>query len=255
MRCYKHPERDAVGMCKVCDKGLCEDCAVEVDDFLFCAKHAKMERAVKHAEREALGELEEEPKEAQEEPEEAAAPAPMAARQQAKPLRKPLKAIPKKLLDISAKSMLTPAVVGGIITGTPSGIPFLNFACIIWMLLGGAAASYLLLLKESSKCATAPSKLKYPDAAFVGAISGIIGGSVAFVFSLFSGVTFWQQMLDLLLANGLDYNAAVALLSIVVVDPQIDLVLLLAKWLVFAVVFPLFGAIGAVLAAKISEMT
>ena len=30
MRCFYHPEREAVGLCKACSKGLCTSCAVDL---------------------------------------------------------------------------------------------------------------------------------------------------------------------------------------------------------------------------------
>jgi len=245
MRCFKHPDREAVGMCKVCNKGLCSECAVEIDGFLFCNTHAKMERAVKRAEMEAFGGIEE----AGFERPRVEAPAP----REIKPALRPLKpAMPKKVLRVKAQSMLAPALVGGIVSGTPSGIPFLNFICILWMVLGGAASAYLLLVKESAKTSER-SKLSIADSIFVGALSGIFGGSIAFVFSMFFGINLWQSMLDMLLSSGVEYSLADLLLRIIVVDPQLDVFQLLAKWLLFTIIFPIFGAVGGVLAAKLTE--
>lgn len=36
MKCYSHNERDAVGICKNCSRGLCPDCAVDLVDGLAC---------------------------------------------------------------------------------------------------------------------------------------------------------------------------------------------------------------------------
>lgn len=36
MKCYDHPEKEAVGLCKYCQRGLCEACAAQVDDVLAC---------------------------------------------------------------------------------------------------------------------------------------------------------------------------------------------------------------------------
>ncbi len=36
MNCYYHPERNAVGLCRHCQRGLCEECATEVDEVLAC---------------------------------------------------------------------------------------------------------------------------------------------------------------------------------------------------------------------------
>lgn len=36
MNCFYHPERNAVGTCKVCSKGLCIECAADLGHSLAC---------------------------------------------------------------------------------------------------------------------------------------------------------------------------------------------------------------------------
>ncbi len=36
MKCFNHPDKDAVGICKNCNKGLCKDCIVEVENGIAC---------------------------------------------------------------------------------------------------------------------------------------------------------------------------------------------------------------------------
>lgn len=36
MRCFYHADRDAVGVCKSCQRGVCRDCAAEVDKGIAC---------------------------------------------------------------------------------------------------------------------------------------------------------------------------------------------------------------------------
>ena len=39
MRCFYHEDREAVGSCKSCLKGLCRDCAVDLTKGLACREH------------------------------------------------------------------------------------------------------------------------------------------------------------------------------------------------------------------------
>jgi hypothetical protein len=40
VRCFYHPDRDANGICKSCNKGLCSECSVDLDYGLACrGKH------------------------------------------------------------------------------------------------------------------------------------------------------------------------------------------------------------------------
>jgi hypothetical protein len=43
MRCFYHHERDAVGTCKSCGKGLCPECAVDLDKGLACHDRCEAE--------------------------------------------------------------------------------------------------------------------------------------------------------------------------------------------------------------------
>ena len=36
MNCYYHPNQPAAGICKYCQRGLCQECTTEVDDGLAC---------------------------------------------------------------------------------------------------------------------------------------------------------------------------------------------------------------------------
>ena len=36
MRCFSHPDQDAVGICKSCQKGVCTACAVDLGKGLAC---------------------------------------------------------------------------------------------------------------------------------------------------------------------------------------------------------------------------
>ena len=44
MRCFNHPDRDAIGSCKACAKGLCSECAIDLGHGLSC--HGEHEKTV-----------------------------------------------------------------------------------------------------------------------------------------------------------------------------------------------------------------
>jgi hypothetical protein len=45
MKCFTHPEVDAVGFCRVCGRALCRDCVAEVSSLCCC--RARCEPSVK----------------------------------------------------------------------------------------------------------------------------------------------------------------------------------------------------------------
>jgi hypothetical protein len=43
VRCFHHPDVDAVGLCKGCGKGVCRACAVDLGQGLACADSCEVE--------------------------------------------------------------------------------------------------------------------------------------------------------------------------------------------------------------------
>lgn len=73
-----------------------------------------------------------------------------------------------------------PAVIGGVVLGLLSVIPFVNWVnvcCCLWAIVGGLIASYLYV-KNSPTPATAG------DGAIVGAIAGLIGAIISLVIGI-----------------------------------------------------------------------
>lgn len=47
MRCFNHPDRESIGCCKACSKGLCSECAVDLEHGLACRnKHEQSVEAL-----------------------------------------------------------------------------------------------------------------------------------------------------------------------------------------------------------------
>jgi hypothetical protein len=41
VKCYNHPDRNAVGVCTVCKRGVCGDCEVILEGRHYCKEHAE----------------------------------------------------------------------------------------------------------------------------------------------------------------------------------------------------------------------
>ena len=70
-----------------------------------------------------------------------------------------------------------PALMGGLIVGVGSLIPFLNFfnfVCCGWAWIGGMVAVRMLVTRS-------PRRLIYADGAKIGLAVGVIGGLICFV--------------------------------------------------------------------------
>jgi hypothetical protein len=72
---------------------------------------------------------------------------------------------------------LKPALLGGLIVGLLSAIPFINYCCCIWAIGGGLLAGFLYV--KSS-----PTPVPTGDGAIVGALAGVVGGLIYLVLGL-----------------------------------------------------------------------
>jgi hypothetical protein len=75
---------------------------------------------------------------------------------------------------------LKPAIIGGVVLGILSAIPFVNLAnvcCCLWAILGGVIASYLYI--KASPTAARPS-----DGAILGLLAGVVGAAIFVVIGI-----------------------------------------------------------------------
>lgn len=88
---------------------------------------------------------------------------------------------------------LKPALIGGVIVGLLSAIPFVQYCCCIWAIGGGALASFLYI--KSS-----PVPVRIGDGAMVGALAGLVGAVIYLIVSLpiafFYGAAAIEQSLE-----------------------------------------------------------
>lgn len=72
---------------------------------------------------------------------------------------------------------LKPALLGGLIVGLLSAIPFVNYCCCIWGIGGGGLASFLFI-KQS------PTKVGPGDGAMLGALAGVVGAVIYLIIGV-----------------------------------------------------------------------
>ncbi|HKN82936.1 MAG TPA: hypothetical protein VJW17_05860 [Pyrinomonadaceae bacterium] len=72
---------------------------------------------------------------------------------------------------------LKPALLGGLIVGLLSAIPFINYCCCIWGIGGGVLAGFLYI-KES------PTRIGPGDGAMIGALAGVVGAIIYIVIGV-----------------------------------------------------------------------
>jgi hypothetical protein len=104
---------------------------------------------------------------------------------------------------------LKPALLGGLIVGFLSAIPFINYCCCIWGIGGGALAAYLYI--KSS-----PVPVSMGDGAMVGGLAGVVGGIIYLVIGLPIAILFGMAaMTEQLSRSGVELPFSGVLLMIV----------------------------------------
>ena len=91
---------------------------------------------------------------------------------------------------------LKPALIGGVVLGVLSVIPFIsaaNLCCCLWAILGGMLASYLYV-KNS------PTPASPGDGAALGALAGLIGGAISLVLGIPIAIAMGPTMRNLMLS-------------------------------------------------------
>ena len=75
---------------------------------------------------------------------------------------------------------LKPAIIGGVVLGILSVIPFVNWVnicCCLWAILGGLLASHLYVKNSPTPTSTG-------DGAIVGALAGVVGGVIVIIIGI-----------------------------------------------------------------------
>ena len=91
---------------------------------------------------------------------------------------------------------LKPALVGGVVLGILSVIPFVsavNICCCLWAILGGMLSTYLYV-KNS------PVPAKAGDGAILGAIAGIVGAIIYFIVGIPIAMAMGPTMRNMIVA-------------------------------------------------------
>ena len=138
-----------------------------------------------------------------------------------------------------------PALIGGIVLGLLSVIPFVNavnICCCLWAILGGMLATYLYV-KNS------PTPANAGDGAILGALAGVIGAAISVVLGIPISMAMGPTMRNLVISiiEGIDprqadimrqqFEAAGTSLGPVIINALIMAVLLF----VFSVIGGLLG--------------
>ena len=145
---------------------------------------------------------------------------------------------------------LKPALIGGVLLGLLSVIPFvnaLNVCCCLWAILGGMLASFIYV-KNS------PTPANAGDGAILGALAGAIGAVISIILGIPINYAMGPTMRNLILSivENLDRQQAELMRRQLEASGE-SIVSLIVNALILAVLLFIFSIIGGLLGVAIFE--
>ena len=144
-----------------------------------------------------------------------------------------------------------PALIGGVLLGLLSVIPFvsaLNICCCLWAILGGMLASHLYV--KNSPVPATPG-----DGAILGVLAGLIGAVVAIIvgtpISYMMGPTMRNMLLSL--AENLDRQQAEMMRRQIEMSGSDSLLPVIINQVILGFLLVIFSTIGGLIGTALFE--
>jgi uncharacterized membrane protein YeaQ/YmgE (transglycosylase-associated protein family) len=136
---------------------------------------------------------------------------------------------------------LQPALLGGLLIGVLSALPFVSMCCCLWVIAGGVLTTYLLQERMTTPVTAG-------DATIAGLLAGIVGAILATVLSqllaMARGLNFADAINDLIGQGRLPPEMTGALEQVRDMPPAIFII---GSLLVSLFIYPIFSMLGALL--------
>jgi hypothetical protein len=146
-------------------------------------------------------------------------------------------------------SKLQPALLGGLLIGVLSALPFVSACCCLWIIVGGVLTTYLLQERSTTAVDTG-------DAVVAGLLAGLIGAVIATAVSqliaLARGMSF-ADGIDMLMGRGdLPPEISGALERVRDLPAAVFVV---GSLVLSLVIYPIFSMLGALLGIALFRRT
>ncbi len=144
---------------------------------------------------------------------------------------------------------LKPAIIGGVVLGILSVIPFVNWVnicCCLWAILGGLLASYLYI-KNSPVPASAG------DGAILGALAGLVGAVIAVVIGIPLSILMSGVMTRMIISLLESINPSQAEMMRTQIEAGQTVVGAIVNGLILAVLLVVFSTLGGLIGIPIFE--
>ena len=144
---------------------------------------------------------------------------------------------------------LKPAVIGGVVLGLLSVIPFVNWAnlcCCLWAILGGALASYLYI--KNSPVPATPG-----DGAILGVMAGLVGSVISVVIGIPVSILMSGVMIGIVVRLMESINPSQAEMMRTQIEAGQTVAGAIVNGLILAVLIVIFSTLGGLIGIPIFE--
>ena len=143
-----------------------------------------------------------------------------------------------------------PALVGGLVAGLLSVIPFISLGCCLWGLIGGAVAAYMLIKRSPMV------RVSNGDGAVVGMYAGAVGSLVMMVINIPVTLARWDQVVIAIqkaAENQNDPSAQESIKNFVAFMQNNSVAGALLIWLIFAIAVIAMATLGGIIGVAMFE--
>jgi hypothetical protein len=144
---------------------------------------------------------------------------------------------------------LKPAIIGGVVLGLLSVIPFVNWAnvcCCLWAILGGALASYLYI--KNSPVPATPG-----DGAILGAMAGLVGAAISVIIGIPVSILMSGVMVGIVVRLMESINPSQAEMMRTQIEAGQTVAGAIVNGLILAVLLVIFSTLGGLIGIPIFE--
>lgn len=142
-----------------------------------------------------------------------------------------------------------PALIGGVLLGLLSAIPFVNFinvCCCFWAILGGLIASFIYI--KNSPTPVSPS-----DGAIVGTLAGIIGAAIYIVIGIPINIALRGTMNEVFINIMERVNPAQVEMTRRIMEADVTVWSTIIQGIILAFLMIVFSIVGGLIAVPIFE--
>jgi hypothetical protein len=144
---------------------------------------------------------------------------------------------------------IKPALIGGVVVGLLSAIPFVNLVnicCCLWAILGGGLATYLYV-RESA------TPVRAGEGAILGGLAGLVGGLIYIVIGIPLSILLSGTMNGIILGLVQRIDPAQAEMMRQVMEADQSILSAIVGGIISAVLLVVFSTIGGLLGVPIFE--